>query len=61
MKLTFLEYVRIAVFAALGIAMIVYGLAVKRAATGTAFYRVWVLGGVLLLLMAVSAEAAVRC
>lgn len=54
MKLTFLEYVRIAVFAALGIAMIVYGLAVKRAATGTAFYRVWVLGGVLLLLMAVS-------
>ena len=54
MKLTFLEYLRIAVFAALGIAMIVYGLAVKRAATGTAFYRVWVLGGALFLLMAVS-------
>ena len=54
MKLSFLEYLRIAVFAALGIAMIAYGLTVKRAATGTAFYRVWILGGSLFLLMAVS-------
>ena len=54
MRFTFWEYFRIAVFAVLGIVMIWYGLAVKRAATGTAFYRVWVLGGSLLLLMAVS-------
>ena len=50
--LTIPEYMRMGAYAAIGLLMIGYGLFVRRAATGTAFYMVFLFGGAVLLLFA---------
>ncbi len=51
--LTVPEFLRMGAYAAIGLLMIGYGLFVRRAATGTAFYTVFLFGGTVLLLFAV--------
>lgn len=52
-RMTGFGWVRMVFYLLLSITMIVYGLFVRRAATGTDFYRIWLLGGIVFLLMAV--------
>ncbi|MBO4696723.1 MAG: YdcF family protein [Lachnospiraceae bacterium] len=51
-RMTGFGWIRMAVYLLLGITAIIYGLFVRCAATGSDFYRIWIVGGIVLLLMA---------
>ena len=52
-RMTGFGWIRMAVYLLLGITAIIYGLFVRCAATGSDFYRIWIVGWIVFLMMAV--------